>query len=66
MLDRQKFVQAVHQALREHDANKEKDKFAEQATGNSIHECTGGHLIHFRDCDRELEHFAGRIMELMA
>jgi hypothetical protein len=57
MLDRQKFVQAVHQALREHDDNKEKDKTVE---------CTAGHLIHFHDCDKELEHFADRILELMA
>jgi hypothetical protein len=61
MLDRQKFVQAVHQALKEHDDNKEMDKTVDKSV-----ECTAGHLIHFHDCDKELEHFADRILELMA
>jgi hypothetical protein len=49
LFDRQKFVLAVHQALKEHD--KDKDTAA-------------GHNIAI-DCDRELEHFAYRILELM-
>jgi hypothetical protein len=52
LFDRQKFVLAVHQALKEHD--KEKD--------NAVH--SGGHVTI--DCDLELEHFAYRILELMA
>jgi hypothetical protein len=52
LFDRQKFVLAVHQALKEHD--KEKDKAAD----------SGGHHIAI-DCDNELEHFADRILELM-
>jgi hypothetical protein len=52
LFDRQKFVLAVHQALREHD--KEKDKETD----------SGGHQIAI-DCDNELEHFADRILELM-
>jgi hypothetical protein len=51
LFDRQKFVLAVHQALKEHD--KDRDK-----AGDS------GHNIAI-DCDRELEHFADRILELM-
>jgi hypothetical protein len=51
--DRQKFVLAVHQALKEHDLEKDK------ATDG------GGHLVRI-DCDLELEHFADRILELMA
>jgi hypothetical protein len=51
LFDRQKFVCAVHQALKEHD--KEKDQ--------AVH---SGHLVSI-DCDRELEHFADRILELM-
>ena len=53
MFDRQKFVLAVHQALKEHD--KEKDKAVD----------SGGHHILAIDCDNELEHFADRILELM-
>lgn len=60
MLDRQKFLQAVHQALIEHEGNKDRDKGSDQ-----VSECKTGHLIHFHDCDKELEHFAGRILELM-
>jgi hypothetical protein len=52
LFDRQKFVLAVHQALIEHD--KEKDKEAD----------SGGHYIA-TDCDNELEQFADRILELM-
>jgi hypothetical protein len=52
LFDRQKFVLAVHQALIEHD--KEKDKEAD----------SGGHHIAI-DCDNELEQFADRILELM-
>jgi hypothetical protein len=52
LFDRQKFVLAVHQALREHD--KDKDKTVD----------SGGHHITI-DCDDELEHFADRILELM-
>jgi hypothetical protein len=48
---RQKFVLAVHQALKEHDKDKD-------AAGDS------GHRIAI-DCDSELEHFADRILELM-
>jgi len=51
LLDRQGFVLAVHQALKEHD--KEKDKAVD----------SGGHNIAI-DCDNELEHFADRILEL--
>jgi hypothetical protein len=42
----------VHQALKEHD--KDKDKAVD----------SGGHNIAI-DCDNELEHFAYRILELM-
>jgi hypothetical protein len=52
LFDRQKFVLAVHQALKEHD--KEKDKAVDSV----------GHHIDI-DCDNELEHFADRILELM-
>ena len=52
LFDRQRFVLAVHQALKEHD--KEKDKEVD----------SGGHIIAM-DCDNELEHFADRILELM-
>jgi len=52
LFDRQRFVLAVHQALEEHD--KEKDKSVD----------SGGHTIAI-DCDNELEHFADRILELM-
>jgi hypothetical protein len=50
LFDRQKFVLAVHQALKEHDKDKD-------TAGDS------GHLAI--DCDSELEHFADRILELM-
>jgi hypothetical protein len=53
LFDRQKFVLAVHQALKEHD--KEKDNAVD----------TGGHHVTI-DCDLELEQFADRILELMA
>jgi hypothetical protein len=52
LFDRQKFVLAVDQALKEHD--KDKDKAVD----------SGGHNIAI-DCDNELEHFAYRILELM-
>jgi hypothetical protein len=52
LFDRQKFVLAVHQALKEHD--QEKDKGTD----------SGGHQIAI-DCDNELEEFADRILELM-
>jgi hypothetical protein len=52
LFDRQKFVLAVHQALKEHD--KDKDKGTDSA----------GHRIAI-DCDSELEQFADRILELM-
>ena len=52
LFDRQRFVLAVHQALKEHD--KDKDKALD----------SGGHHIAI-DCDNELEHFADRILELM-
>jgi hypothetical protein len=52
LFDRQRFVLAVHQALKEHD--KEKDKAND----------SGGHNIAI-DCDHELEAFADRILELM-
>jgi hypothetical protein len=52
LFDRQRFVLAVHQALKEHD--KEKDKATD----------SGGHHIAI-DCDHELEDFADRILELM-
>jgi len=52
LFDRQKFILAVQQALKEHD--KQKDK----ATDSSGH-----HLA--TDCDHELEDFADRILELM-
>jgi hypothetical protein len=51
LFDRQKFVLAVHQALKEHDKDKD-------TAGDS------GHNIAI-DCDSELEHFADRILELM-
>jgi hypothetical protein len=51
LLDRQKFVLLVYQALEEHDNDKE-------TAGDS------GHNIAI-DCDHELEHFADRILELM-
>jgi|CZKS01.1.fsa_nt_gi hypothetical protein len=51
LFDRQKFVLAVHQALKEHD----KDKIKAGGPGHNI----------AIDCDRELEHFADRILELM-
>ena len=53
LFDRQKFVLAVHQALKEHD--KEKDNAVD----------AGGHHVTI-DCDVELEAFADRILELMA
>ena len=53
LFDRQKFVLAVHQALKEHDTEKD------NAVDN------GGHLVRI-DCDLELEQFADRILELMA
>jgi hypothetical protein len=53
LFDRQKFVLAVDQALKEHD--KERDNAVD----------TGGHHVTI-DCDLELEHFADRILELMA
>lgn len=53
LFDRQKFVLAVHQALTEHD----KDK------GEAFD--SGGHHVTI-DCDLELEHFADRILELIA
>jgi hypothetical protein len=49
LFDRQKFVLAVHQALKEHD--KEKDTAVD----------SGGHHVTI-DCDRELEHLAYRIL----
>jgi hypothetical protein len=49
LFDRQKFVLAVHQALKEHDSQVD----------------TGDHHVTI-DCDLELEHFADRILELMA
>jgi len=52
LFDRQRFVLAVHQALKEHDKDKDKPVDA------------GGHNIAI-DCDNELEHFADRILELM-
>jgi len=52
LFDRQRFVLAVHQALKEHD--KDKDKAVD----------SGGHNIVI-DCDNELQHFAYRILELM-
>ena len=52
MVDGKRFVLAVHQALKEHD--KEKDKATD----------SGGHNIAI-DCDHQLEHFADRIPELM-
>ena len=52
LFDRQKFVLAFHQALTEHD--KEKDKEVD----------SGGHLVRV-NCDVELEAFADRILELM-
>jgi hypothetical protein len=52
LFDRQKFVLAVHQALKEHD--NESDKAVD----------SGGHHITI-DCDNELEQFADRILELM-
>jgi hypothetical protein len=52
LFDRQKFVLAVHQALKEHD--NENDTAVD----------SGGHHITI-DCDNELEQFADRILELM-
>jgi hypothetical protein len=52
LFDREKFVLAVHQALKEHDKNKDKEVDS------------GGHHIAI-DCDNELEHFAYRILELV-
>ena len=52
LFDRQKFVLAVHQALKEYDVEK----------GNGVD--TNGHHVTI-DCDLELEHFADRILELM-
>ena len=52
LFDRQRFVLAVHKALKEHD--KDKDKVVD----------SGGHNIAI-DCDQELEQFADRILELM-
>jgi hypothetical protein len=52
LFDRQKFVLAVHQALKEHDKAKDKETDS------------GGHHIAI-DCDTELEQFADRILELM-
>jgi hypothetical protein len=51
LFDRQKFVLAVHQALKEHDKDKD--------TAGDF----GDHVAI--DCDSELEHFANRILELM-
>ena len=51
LFDRQKFVLAVHHALKEHD--KDKDR-----AGDSGHNIT-------IDCDSVLEHFADRILERM-
>jgi hypothetical protein len=53
LFDRQKFVLAVHEALKEHD--KEKDNAVD----------SDGHRVTI-DCDLELEHFADRVLELMA
>ncbi len=53
LFDRQKFVLAVHQALKAHDTKKD------DAVDN------GGHLVTI-DCDLELEQFEDRILELMA
>ena len=53
LFDRQTFVLAVHQALKEHDKDKD----------NQVD--TGGHQVTI-DCDLELEQFADRILELMA
>jgi hypothetical protein len=53
LFDRQKFVLAVHEALIEHD--KEKDNAVD----------SDGHRVTI-DCDLELEHFADRVLELMA
>jgi hypothetical protein len=52
LLDRQRFVLAVHQALKEHDQEK----------GKAVD--SGGHNVTV-DCDSELEQFADRILELM-
>ena len=52
LFDRQKFVLAVHQALKEHDTGK--DKVVD----------SGGHHVTI-DCDNELEQFADRVLELM-
>jgi hypothetical protein len=51
LFDRQKFVLAVHQALKKHDKDKD-------TAGDS------GHHIAI-DCDSELEDFADRILQLM-
>jgi acetylglutamate synthase len=56
LFDRQKFVLAVHQALKEHDKEKDKEKDKEIDSGR--------HHIAI-DCDNELEQFADRILELM-
>jgi hypothetical protein len=53
LLDRQRFVRAVHHALKEHD--KEKVKAAVDSRGHNV----------AIDCDNELEHFADRILEIM-
>jgi hypothetical protein len=60
LFDRQKFVLAVHQALKEHD--NEKDVKTDSG-GHHIAD-SGGHHIAI-DCDNELEQFADRILELM-
>jgi hypothetical protein len=52
LLDRQRFVLAVHQALKEHD--QEKDQAVD----------SGGHNVAV-DRNSELEQFADRILELM-
>jgi len=52
LLDRQRFVLAVHQALKEHDEKK----------NNAVD--SSGHDVAI-DCDNELEQFADRILELM-
>jgi hypothetical protein len=53
LFDRQKFVLAVDQALKEHD----------KETNNAVE--SGGHHVII-ECDLELEQFADRILELMA
>ena len=49
LFDRQKFVLAVHRALKEYDKKR----------GKAVD--TGGHHLTI-DCDLELEHFAYRIL----